>query len=89
MAMVTVIIINSKLTTRRNQQLYSRKSGGEVLASGSTTSLVSGRSVTWRADFLQFQRASSGMETHVWDRLRETGWAGLCPKVMAPWDQQA
>ena len=30
MAMVTVIVINSKLTTRRNQQLYSRESGGEV-----------------------------------------------------------
>ena len=30
MAMVTVIIINLKLTTRRNQQLYSRQSGDEV-----------------------------------------------------------
>lgn len=30
MAMVTVIAINFKLTTRRHQQLYSRESGGEA-----------------------------------------------------------
>ena len=34
MAMVTVIVINSKLTTRGNQQLYSRESGGEVPGPG-------------------------------------------------------
>lgn len=49
MAMVTVIIINLKLTTRGNQQLYSRQSGDEVpgilahVAKGESCQILAGR----------------------------------------------
>ena len=57
-----------------------------MLASGSATNPVSvGRVSSGGQNFWN----SSGMETHVYDRLRGTGRVGLCPRVTAPWDQQA